>query len=846
MVLWKYTFREVRNRPGRAMLTLMSIIVGVAAVVAVSVGRATTQKACKATYESVAGRAALEVAAEDNKSFFKQDIVGEIAKIPGVTAAVPCAQSPRLLHFGEKRPSVNVIGIDPQCDKHVRAYESVTGKDVTFAHNSDAILEASFAEGMGIKVGDRIKIMVSKGRSLYQEFNVIDLVRSQDANFLSQVTGLVFIHIKMAGFLFANVGEINNVSIVLDPNVDEKRVEADIAKLLPAGLTVHSPTSRAQMSRDDLQNVEVGLQFSCVLMIGVAIVMIINTFLMNVGERRRHLAVLRAIGATRRQVVRMLLLEGLAMGVVGTVLGSLLGLAGAHVLSQIMAKVYGTTVTSLAITTGPFILAAVLGPCISLLAMFIPAYLASRISPLEGMRFVAAEGRRRVTPGYVLFSLFVFAITGSLLAACVTGYLPIQGTVFAGVLFTLAFLLLIPIMLQPLSRLAAAVLHPILGIEGHIAQRQVLRRRVRTTLTIGILYVAASSVVSVGTLIINNVEDIRSWQAKTFKGDYFVRSTEASTSGLVPSMPAALEESFRSADGVASVEPVNIVSSKIKLKDKEQNVVVFCREFALRNDLPLDVKSGDANQLKKQLAEGQVVIGTILGSKTHTQVSDNITLTTAGGDKSFRVAATTTVYMNSGMVVFMDSNAARESLGLDGVSIFAITMKPDAPQSAHENVKAIAMKDELLFQSAADLRARLDGIINSVVACLWGILALGFLVGAFGIANTLTMNVLEQTRELAMLRVVAMTRKQVRKTILAQAMIIGFIGLTIGTIGGVSGSYISNLCSTRLIGHAIDFSFQPQLLGICFAAGMAVVMAAAWMPAERAARLNLLIALQYE
>jgi putative ABC transport system permease protein len=194
----------------------------------------------------------------------------------------------------------------------------------------------------------------------------------------------------------------------------------------------------------------------------------------------------------------------------------------------------------------------------------------------------------------------------------------------------------------------------------------------------------------------------------------------------------------------------------------------------------------------------------------------------------------------------MDSKTAKESLGVEGVSIFAISMKPDATQSDHENVKAIAMQDQLLFQSAADLRSKLDKIINSVVACLWGILALGFLVGAFGIANTLTMNVLEQTRELAMLRVVAMTRKQVRKTILAQAIIIGFIGLTIGILGGVSGSYISNLCSTKLIGHSIAFSLQPELLGICFAAGLAVVMAAAWMPAIRASRLNLLIALQYE
>ena len=101
----------------------------------------------------------------------------------------------------------------------------------------------------------------------------------------------------------------------------------------------------------------------------------------------------------------------------------------------------------------------------------------------------------------------------------------------------------------------------------------------------------------------------------------------------------------------------------------------------------------------------------------------------------------------------------------------------------------------LLLQSFADLRHRIDDLMKGVVASLWGLLALGFIVGSFGIANTLTMNVLEQTRELALLRVVAMTRWQVRKTILAQAVIIGFIGLTLGVAGGIIGSYVSNLCA---------------------------------------------------
>ncbi len=111
-----------------------------------------------------------------------------------------------------------------------------------------------------------------------------------------------------------------------------------------------------------------------------------------------------------------------------------------------------------------------------------------------------------------------------------------------------------------------------------------------------------------------------------------------------------------------------------------------------------------------------------------------------------------------------------------------------------------------------------------------GILALGFIVGSFGIANTLTMNVLEQTRELALLRVVAMTRWQVRKTILAQAVIIGFIGLTLGVAGGIIGSYVSNLCTLAVLGHTVEFALHPLLLAVCFATGLVVIIGAALLP----------------
>ena len=165
-------------------------------------------------------------------------------------------------------------------------------------------------------------------------------------------------------------------------------------------------------------------------------------------------------------------------------------------------------------------------------------------------------------------------------------------------------------------------------------------------------------------------------------------------------------------------------------------------------------------------------------------MGDEITLDTPKGPQKFRVAATASAYLVGGMLAYMEGQTARRLLGVNNVNTYIVNALPGQRTQVEERLKPLCEKSGLLLHSFVDLRHRLDGMINSVVAGLWVLLALTFIIGAFGVANTLTMNVLEQTRELALLRVVAMTRRQVRKTILGQAVLIGFIGLTLGISRG--------------------------------------------------------------
>jgi putative ABC transport system permease protein len=741
------------------------------------------------------------------------------------------------------------MGIDPEQDKSVRDYELEEG--AFFTKKYEALLETGFAHGLGIKIGDEIKLATMRGglNGSMKAFTVVGFLSPRGVAGFKQ-GGIIFMPLQTAEYLFSKTGNVNTTSVVLTEDADDKAVAESLRASLPKGLIVRTPVERSQLSKETIEKVQKGLDFAYVMILALAFFTILNTFLMNVGERRRQLAVLRAIGTTRKQLIRMLLLEGLAMGVVGTILGIGAGVGGAFLLTQSMGRVYATSMPGLQVTAGPFILAGILGPSVSLLAMFIPAWIAGRVSPLEGMRFVPSQHNFRVSWKYVALAATVFVVTGALMFACIAGYLPVQLLITLGMISTVAFLLLIPILLGPMAWFAARILRPVLGIEGYVAHRQVLRRRVRTTLTIGILYLAVSTAISLGTNILDNVQDIYTWMDRTLKGDYFIRvMNQDVATGMSAKMPESMVDDVRAIPGVANVDSIRQISGSVRSSIAENGklgVVVIVREFTDKGNLPLDIKSGDLTEVRKRLADGEVVLGTVLAHRIGVKVGDDITLETRDGPKQLRVAATATAYVVGGMVVYMEGKTARSIMNLDGVDCFVINTAPGELQNVGSELRSFCDSRGLMLQSFGDLRIRIDEMTRGVIAGLWGLLVLGLIVGAFAIANTLTMNVLEQTRELALLRVVAMTRWQVRKTILAQAIIIGMVGIVSGMVGGMIGAYVMNLSCVPLLGHAPAFGWHPSLLGVCFCAGLVLIVAAAWLPAERAARLRLLLALQYE
>jgi putative ABC transport system permease protein len=161
-------------------------------------------------------------------------------------------------------------------------------------------------------------------------------------------------------------------------------------------------------------------------------------------------------------------------------------------------------------------------------------------------------------------------------------------------------------------------------------------------------------------------------------------------------------------------------------------------------------------------------------------------------------------------------------------------------------LRELCEKNGLLLHSIAELAQAINNLMSGINAALWSMLVVGFVVASFGLANTLTMNVLEQTRELGLMRIVGMTRLQIAKYVLSQAAVIGLVGLLPGAAAGELTAYIINRVSNPVMGHPVAFSAWPELIVGCVAFGLAISIAAACLPASRAARLLISEAIQYE
>lgn len=826
---FQIAWREFRQRPSRPLLTLLSIVIGVAAVVAVSIASSTTRNAFDAMYSTIAGRASLEVTAPVGTSF-DEEVAETLRTLPMVEAVAPLIERRVILYIDDKNIRCVALGIDPEHDPAVHDFELIEGESL--AEADGVMLDASFAKSQNLEVGDHVDLLTRRGIFRTRLIGIYSLQGTATTG----NAATLLLPLRAAQYLFKTPREIDAAQIVLKNDADVQIAAAEIARILPSGVSVQEPAARNPIAEETSLSTELGMRMARDFALLVATFIITNTFLINVVQRRRQLGILRAIGATRGQVIRMIFREALVMGLIGTVLGSLLGIVAARYLSQAMGKLYQTTLPPADLTWQPFLFAVLCGIGISLVAAVIPAYKASRLSPLEAMRDVLPGDIRGTSWALPGFGLFLVISCSSIMAASILGWLSMFNAVWAAILLLAGIALVVPWALRPLSFLAALVIYPFAGIEGRLARRQLLRHRSRTTLTIGVVFIAISTGIGLASSVTDNVEDVKNWYQKTIVADFFMRAMAPDmASGLAADLPDTIGPRIERVPGIQSLDAVRFVS----VKAAGERAILVARDQSSNSAPELELVEGDLDRLRDQLRRGEVAVGSVLAQRANLKLGGNIMLETEQGERPFRIAAIVKEYRAGGLTIQMEREVARNELGVDGVDAYIIKVDHERLSQIRKDLQKIADDNGLLLESFSDIQQSIDRMMSGVVASLWGMVVLGLAVSAIGVTNTLTINVLEQTRELGLLRAVAMTQNQVRKTIFTQAMIIALLALVPGVAAGVAIAWLINMATFPVTGHAVQFTVHPSLLVGGLVAGIVVVAIAAWVPANRAARLDL-------
>jgi len=256
-------------------------------------------------------------------------------------------------------------------------------------------------------------------------------------------------------------------------------------------------------------------------------------------------------------------------------------------------------------------------------------------------------------------------------------------------------------------------------------------------------------------------------------------------------------------------------------------------------------RAGD--RLREELINGKVVISSVLAQQLKLKLGDTLPLETRDGVKQIPIAGVANEYLVGGLAVHMHYEWGKKWLGIEGVDGYMVTVDDGVDRDAlRPPLEALCKKYDIVLMSNAQIRDNVNSLVGGVEWLLWVLVLMLFVVAAFGVVNTLTMNVLEQTRELGLLRIVAMTRRQVWKTILMQALFIGSLGLPSGIVMGVVVAYVLNMAMYGSSGHMIEFNFYPRLLILTFCGAFAIVILSALFPARRATRINVVEALHYE
>jgi len=854
------TLRSLRARPTRVLLSTFGIVLGVATILAISITNRTALESITRLFQDTSGKASLSVvASKADETGFTERVLSRVESVAGISASAPTLQMRTLLanesnssefalnFFGVSTGGLTLHGIDPSKDSLVRDYTITQGNFLSGTPDAaEVVLVETFAEENDLNIGNSIAIVTPAG---VEQLQLVGLMAKEGPGQLNNGAFGIMPLVTSQKY-FDREGELDQIDILVDSSLNNTQslesLKTDLQGLLGEDFSVIYPASQGKRMTQMLGSYQIGLNFLSGMALFVGAFLIFNAFSMTVVERTREYGLLRTIGMTRAQVTRQVLWEAALLGLVGSVLGAGLGVLMARGLTRLMETLLNQSLTSISVSGDIVLTALLIGLIVAVLAALIPAWQAGRISPLEALRIRA--GRREgwlLRKGWLL-GLLLLGISVVILVINPFPY-DVQFRMGSMVVFTL-FLggtLVIPASVAIWERALRPTVRLLFGNSGRLGSSNIQRSRLRTALTVAALMIGVSMIIVVWILTDSFKGDLDAWLKGYVGGDVYVTS----------SLPMGKDvwKRLEAIEGVSAVTPVRYFDVKWKPPTGGEEQLVFMavdpashsRVTSFVYNQTLD---GSHKALEKLAAGGSVFISSVLAEKYNLSVGDKLTLVTRTGDHIFDIAAVVVDYYNQGLVVDGSWTDMIRHFRQKDANAFLVKIEPGvSADTVKQTIDArYGDRDRLIIESNQDLLQRVSTLMNQAFSMFDVLALIAMLVGFMGIMNTLTMNVMERTQEIGMLRGVGMTRSQVVSMVLAEAALMGLIGGILGLVFGVILSRVIMLGMTAMSGYQLTFLLPLARVILALLMALAISIFAALLPARRAARVRILDAIHYE
>ncbi len=703
---------------------------------------------------------------------------------------------------------------------------------------SQVALDASTADKAGYSIGDQVRL-VTPGKNPTMTAELTGIVTFGSEGGLVGATLSIFDRQAMQELFFKSKDVYTGVSLSAADGVSQEQLADAADSVLPAAVDAQTGDKVAKDNEDAIGKA-LGfvntflLVFAAVAMV-VGTFLIVNTFSILVAQRSRELALLRAMGASKKQVNRSVLTEAFAVGLVGSTIGIAVGYLLAIGLKALFAT-FGLDLgsASLPVQWRTVVVSYVVGLVVTMIAAYLPARRASRIAPVAAMRDDVAlpesSLRRRLVVGVVLVVAGVGLMVAGFQAAGGTGLILI-GSGMLAILVGVA--LMSPVIGRPVIHGLGAAYHVTFGTVGRLATENSLRNPRRTAATASALMIGLTLVALMSILG-------QSAKASTDKAiDGSLTAQLVVSNAIQTPFSTGIAERIRRVDGVQTVAEFRQAGPKVG------GAAVFVGASDpkdLADALQLPLVSG----LLGGLEDSSVIIDSSTAKAEGYSIGDTIAMKFPARTQQLTVAG----FFPSGGIIPAQYLVTLDALASGGYaprdSLLYITMDPGASESS---VRAgiddvLAGNPTVTLKNQQQYADEQKAQINQFLAIIYALLGLAVIIAVLGIVNTLALSVIERTREVGLLRAIGLSRRQLRRMVRLESVAIAVLGAVLGVVMGIA---FGVALQRAIADQGVDVLSVPWAQLVAFVVFSALVgVLAAVLPARRAARLDVLDAIATE